>query len=504
MCGMSRAVFKYSIRQAALAAGFGVVILVDLLYSWGGWVFQSAAYFSFDSLLEVWTLPHILTNSVIFLVAALLSKRLRRQHLRLILPAATGLLLAGHALLVILGTRPELNPLISLAALLIGAGISLMLICWLLLFSGLSPQDAQLLALTALVVFALLFELFGSLPVWLNGFVIPGLLLLALGGGLWLLHGTCGNPSIDNTSPTLAKTSRFIAPDVIKHLRNPLFCVASIAFAVPVTRIIALVDSVEVGLMNKVAAATILLIVLAFFGLRYGPAGHSSLVKNFDIPRLYHISLPLVATVLVLYTLFGSILALGTSVLIFVLFYIVWVLMIPACLQAAKALKTSPVLPFCIANTAVNLVFAASTWLGKVLYASDSFFGAATFGVCMLLVLYVLMMTATVQGRKAQKPAGTPADRPADRPADAPADTPAHDPSVGENCRYLGEKHQLTPRETEVLLLLADGRDTPYIAKQLFLSKNTVRTHVKNLYVKVNVHNKQQLLDLLHSPDCQD
>jgi DNA-binding CsgD family transcriptional regulator len=278
---------------------------------------------------------------------------------------------------------------------------------------------------------------------------------------------------------------------VIRYLRNPLFCVVSIVFAVPVTRIIALVDSVEVELMNKVAAAAILLIILAFFCLRYGPARNSGLVKNFDIPQLYHISLPLVATMLVLYTIFGHILALGTSVLIFVLFYIVWVLLIPACLHTAQQLGVSPLLPFGIANAAVNLVFAFSTWLGKVLYASGSFFGAATLGVCMLLVLYVLMMTATVQGRKAHKQSG------------APADGLTQNPSIGLSCQRLSEKHQLTPRESEVLLLLADGRDTPYIATQLFLSKNTVRTHVKNLYAKVDVHNKQQLLDLLHIPDNQ-
>ncbi|MEG0017021.1 MAG: helix-turn-helix transcriptional regulator, partial [Gordonibacter sp.] len=48
-----------------------------------------------------------------------------------------------------------------------------------------------------------------------------------------------------------------------------------------------------------------------------------------------------------------------------------------------------------------------------------------------------------------------------------------------------------------VFLLLAKGRDVPSIAKQLFISENTVRSHSKNVYRKLDVHSKQELLDLL-------
>jgi DNA-binding CsgD family transcriptional regulator len=75
---------------------------------------------------------------------------------------------------------------------------------------------------------------------------------------------------------------------------------------------------------------------------------------------------------------------------------------------------------------------------------------------------------------------------------------------LAQACHELSRTHRLTPRECDILLLLAGGRDTPYIANQLFISKNTVRTHIKNLYVKIDVHNKQDLLDLLHATDAQE
>ena len=46
----------------------------------------------------------------------------------------------------------------------------------------------------------------------------------------------------------------------------------------------------------------------------------------------------------------------------------------------------------------------------------------------------------------------------------------------------------LTPREFEVLRLLARGRSYGQIALQLGLSINTVATHVKKLYLKLDVH----------------
>ena len=47
-----------------------------------------------------------------------------------------------------------------------------------------------------------------------------------------------------------------------------------------------------------------------------------------------------------------------------------------------------------------------------------------------------------------------------------------------------------------MLSYLLIGRDVPYIAERLCLSKNTVRTHVHNLYGKLDVHSRQELLTL--------
>lgn len=65
---------------------------------------------------------------------------------------------------------------------------------------------------------------------------------------------------------------------------------------------------------------------------------------------------------------------------------------------------------------------------------------------------------------------------------------------------------QLTEREVEILLLLADGKDNQAIADTLIISPNTVRTHLQNLFSKMGVHSKLEAvmlaskLGLLRSP----
>jgi DNA-binding CsgD family transcriptional regulator len=60
----------------------------------------------------------------------------------------------------------------------------------------------------------------------------------------------------------------------------------------------------------------------------------------------------------------------------------------------------------------------------------------------------------------------------------------------------LTQEHGLSPREAEVLLLLLQGRTMARIQEELYISAGTVSTHMRHIYQKIGVANKQQLLDL--------
>ncbi len=53
----------------------------------------------------------------------------------------------------------------------------------------------------------------------------------------------------------------------------------------------------------------------------------------------------------------------------------------------------------------------------------------------------------------------------------------------------------LTARETEVLEHLARGKSYSSIASELFIDKETVRTHIKNIYFKLEVHSKAEAIE---------
>jgi non-specific serine/threonine protein kinase len=54
---------------------------------------------------------------------------------------------------------------------------------------------------------------------------------------------------------------------------------------------------------------------------------------------------------------------------------------------------------------------------------------------------------------------------------------------------------RLSPREHEVLLLIASGKSNREIAAALFLSERTVERHIENLYRKFNVHNRADAVE---------
>lgn len=70
-------------------------------------------------------------------------------------------------------------------------------------------------------------------------------------------------------------------------------------------------------------------------------------------------------------------------------------------------------------------------------------------------------------------------------------------------CEQLAKQYQLSPRESEVLWLLARGYGTRYIADKLYISADTVRTHCKRIYEKTGVHTKEELIELIESFEPQ-
>jgi DNA-binding CsgD family transcriptional regulator len=64
-----------------------------------------------------------------------------------------------------------------------------------------------------------------------------------------------------------------------------------------------------------------------------------------------------------------------------------------------------------------------------------------------------------------------------------------------ERMKLFVAKHQLSKREAEILAEFARGRSIEHIANAKYVSKETVKTHLKRIYHKTDVHNRQELID---------
>ena len=62
--------------------------------------------------------------------------------------------------------------------------------------------------------------------------------------------------------------------------------------------------------------------------------------------------------------------------------------------------------------------------------------------------------------------------------------------------RHEEPAHDLTPREREILELIAEGLTNGTIGQRLFISVNTVRNHVQNILAKLDAHSKLEALSV--------
>ena len=69
--------------------------------------------------------------------------------------------------------------------------------------------------------------------------------------------------------------------------------------------------------------------------------------------------------------------------------------------------------------------------------------------------------------------------------------------ALERRCAEVAEAYRLSPRESEVLMLLAQGRTRTYIQEELVLAENTVKSHVAHIYTKLGVRDRQDMIDIV-------
>lgn len=155
-----------------------------------------------------------------------------------------------------------------------------------------------------------------------------------------------------------------------------------------------------------------------------------------------------------------------------------------------------PLLALGLGSAAVLFSMAVGTtiggWLAADGFANDPATLTAVALCCVVVLLVVTIMVLpeslflSIVTRQSTDSLDAPADNPGTpNPSDVPAARPLDE---------LAATAGLTPRETEVFALLANGECISCIMERLTISRGTANTHVTSVYRKTGVHSQQELL----------
>ena len=263
-------------------------------------------------------------------------------------------------------------------------------------------------------------------------------------------------------------------------------------------------------------SAVVFLAVLAFVANR-----------TFDLTKTFRFAFPFIALLLVALpftdrnfdTFFQASLSfLSTIVNVSIMFLMI---------ETARVRQAPAVAVVASSMFIARAALLVSLVAGMVLDARDDLDGTVRAMVLVVAGIYLLSMTLVLLTRKQGKPVAgmsvslTSEDVAFNRPQAAAAASEAGESSpevravpepvdqvsqaspaptpLEARAADLAAKYHLTPREHEVVLLLAQGRSAPFIGNELGLATNTVRGYVQEAYAKLDVHSKQELIDLLTS-----
>lgn len=211
--------------------------------------------------------------------------------------------------------------------------------------------------------------------------------------------------------------------------------------------------------------------------------------KPFNVGRIYSVALPLSAAGFLLLPIIwnaaGGIVNAFAQLGAMVAGIILWCMIA----DSANDTKLPSTLLFGLALACTNAAQLAGTAIG-FLNAETLKQGDLVLTTVALVSVYLLLMAALLLFK----------DKRLASDDDEPAAQLTPEEALASRCDEIAADHQFTPRETEIFKLLAQGYTMPVISEKLFVSENTVKSHVKSIYQKLGIHVRSELIDLVNRP----
>ena len=228
---------------------------------------------------------------------------------------------------------------------------------------------------------------------------------------------------------------------------------------------------------------------------------------RFEPVFAYRLSLPLMALGMAIVSLFFydhwalSVLLIGIGYELFDI--VTWILFVDLAKRRVDACGRYRVFGWGVAATlcGMGLGYLAGSEIHARLLVGDV--QMSTVGILCVTVLVVTAFLvipegtiAQVVGRRGRLRGGERNEGATGERAESSSKiSPAS--SLERRCEAIAVERRLTPRESEVLVLLARGRTLAIVMRDLQIAKGTAQTHIENVYAKLGVHKQQELIDLV-------
>ena len=358
-------------------------------------------------------------------------------------------------------------------ALAFGAGTGGCYVLWVMVFASFGRRAAIKVVGLASAAFPLVYLCFALLlPKEALPFVALGLALTSSGILIARVRSLNYGKGLFRRAPHgLRRNAALVDAGFAKAVT----CVALLGIASVLARHVAIGEAALAEWVVTVSVAGAMAVAVLFLAVDAASKSQKSYYER--IPQVYQVLYLLVAAGFVLLPFLGLRYRLVLAGLTYSVFTLASLLMMVASIEAAMKLKMHPMFAYCVFAGVVYSATCLGAAFGSAVKLLDGSGPALSFAA--LAVLYVLSL-ALVFPRKEGRPAVADADEVSD--------------ALREKCRLAAETSGLSSREAEVMELLARGRDLPYIAELLCISKSTVQSHGKRIYRKMGVHSKQELI----------
>ena len=418
------------------------------------------------------------TMVVAFLLGAIFAKQLsplirkRTAHWM-----ALSFLLVSTTCVVIGAIHPDMtNVLMWPAAICGGIGVAVIVILWSELYGCLGPVRVALYYSASIVAAALIvYTMKGFLFPWFATF----LFMLPIGSLV----------SLSLAFDSLSEKERPSAPFAEATFPWKLaIWMAAYSFAYGLAQ-----SQLTTSIFGPHSSPGVLAIgAFVFFGVALRK-------RKFDFSAIFHVALPLAVAAFLFVPVVGNFNQTFTALCIAAAYTACSILLMIILTNMCYRQGISALWLFCIERS-VRMIFNA---LGReardpILELSigiDSSYILSIVVVILVIVSSIILLTE--RSITAQWGIGI-------KTSDAKrAEEIVREDLLKNRSREIALNYRLSLREEEILTLLAQRKRNTAIASELFISEQTVKTHIRNLYKKLDVHSRDELFDLVENIDAK-